>query len=96
MTRIMLTGPTDEKTHEFWKQFRQKGVKKGWPTAGWPKEYGGMGLTVMEQAAINSEMAYWGASWDRDPAVGLMASTVLAAGTEEQNKSGFRRYYEGS
>ena len=81
-----VTGPTDEKTYEFWKQFRQKGAKKGWPTAGWSKQYGGMGLTVMEEAAINSEMAYWGASWESDPAVGLVASTVLAAGTEEQKQ----------
>ena len=81
-----VTGPTDEKTYEFWKTFGQKGAKKGWPTAGWPKKYGGMGLTPMEEAAINSEIAYWGASWESDPAVGLVASTVLAAGTEEQKQ----------
>ncbi len=81
-----IGGPIDEKTHKFWKQFHQKGLKSGWPTAGWPKEYGGIGLTVMDQAAINSEMDYWGARWERDPAVGFMASAVLAAGTEEQKR----------
>ena len=81
-----VAGPTDVRTYEFWKQFRQKAAKHGWPTAGLPKKYGGMGLTVMEEAAINSEVEYWGASWDSDPAVGLITSAVLTAGTEEQKQ----------
>ena len=79
-------GPTDSKTYGFWKQFRQKAAERGWPTAGLPPKYGGMGLTVMEEAAINSEIAYWGASWESDPAVGLVTSAVLTAGTEEQKQ----------
>ena len=79
-------GPTDSKTYGFWKQFRQKAAERGWPTAGLPQKYGGMGLTVMEEAAINSEIAYWGASWESDPAVGLVTSAVLTAGTEEQKQ----------
>ena len=81
-----IGGPTDAGTDEFWKQFHRKGVKGGWPTAGWPKKLGGLGLTVMEQAAVNSEMAYWGATWERDPAVNFMTSAVFAAGTEEQKQ----------
>ena len=59
------------------KQFLKKGVKGGWTTAGWPKKYGGMGLTFMEQAAINSEMAYWGATWGGDAELILVAPTIL-------------------
>jgi 3-oxocholest-4-en-26-oyl-CoA dehydrogenase alpha subunit len=79
-------GPADSETYEFWKQFRQKAAKRGWPAAGLPKKYGGMGLPVMEEAAINSEIAYWGANWESDPAVGLITSAVLTAGTEEQKQ----------
>jgi alkylation response protein AidB-like acyl-CoA dehydrogenase len=50
----------EDETQAFWKQFHLKGVEKGWPTAGWPKKYGGMGFSAMEQAAVSSEMSYWG------------------------------------
>jgi alkylation response protein AidB-like acyl-CoA dehydrogenase len=79
-------GPPDVETHEFWKRFHQKGVEKGWPTAGWPKKYGGMGFTAMEQAAVASEMAYWGARWAGIMSLPLVGPTVLAAGTEEQKQ----------
>jgi alkylation response protein AidB-like acyl-CoA dehydrogenase len=73
-------------TQKFWKQFHQKGVEKGWPTAGWPEKYGGMGFSAMEQAAVSSEMSYWGARWGGLMAMSLVAPTVLAAGTEEQKE----------
>ena len=81
-----IGGPRDQGTHDFMKQFHQKGVKGGWPTAGWPKKYGGLGLTFMEQAAINSEMAYWGATWGGDAELILVAPTILTVGTEEQKQ----------
>ena len=79
-------GPPDVETHEFWKRFHQKGVEKGWPTAGWPKKYGGMGFTALEQAAEASEMAYWGARWAGQMSLPLVGPTVLSAGTEEQKQ----------
>lgn len=76
----------DAETEAFWHQIHLKGVKRGWPTAGWPKKYGGLGYTAMEQAAINSEMGYWGGRWGGGMSMGLVAPTVLASGTEEQKE----------
>jgi alkylation response protein AidB-like acyl-CoA dehydrogenase len=76
----------EAETQAFWKQFHLKGVEKGWPTAGWPEKYGGMGFGPMEQAAVSSEMSYWGARWGGGMAMSLVAPTVLAAGTEEQKE----------
>jgi alkylation response protein AidB-like acyl-CoA dehydrogenase len=76
----------EAETLEFWTQIHKKGVEKGWPTAGWPKKYGGMGLSAMEQAAVASEMSYWGARWGGIMAMSLVAPTILAAGTDEQRE----------
>lgn len=76
----------EAKTQEFWRQFHLKGVEKGWPTAGWPKKYGGMGFSAMEQAAVTSEMSYWGARWGGGMTMSLVAPTVLTAGTDEQKE----------
>ncbi len=76
----------EAETQEFWRQFHLKGVEKGWPTAGWPKKYGGMGLSAMEQAAVSSEMSYWGARWGGIMAMTLVAPTVLTSGTDEQKE----------
>ena len=76
----------ETETQAFWKQFHLKGVEKGWPTAGWPKKYGGMGFSATEQAAISSEMSYWGARWGGIMAMTLVAPTVLTSGTDEQKE----------
>ena len=36
-------------------------MSSGWVAPAWPKEYGGAGLTVMEQFIFNQEMAESGA-----------------------------------
>jgi alkylation response protein AidB-like acyl-CoA dehydrogenase len=77
----------DAMTQAFWHQFHLKGVERGWPTAGWPKKYGGMGYTALEQGAINAEMSYWGARWGGGMSMGLVAPTVLASGTEKQKET---------
>jgi len=82
-------GAPDKATAQFWKQFHKKASEHGWPTAGWPKKYGGLGLTAMEQAAINSELSYWGPrTWAglSGVAMNMMAPTVLTSGTEEQKE----------
>jgi alkylation response protein AidB-like acyl-CoA dehydrogenase len=76
----------EDETQAFWKQFHLKGVEKGWPTAGWPKKYGGMGFSAMEQAAVSSEMSYWGARWGGIMAMTLVAPTVLTSGTDDQKE----------
>jgi alkylation response protein AidB-like acyl-CoA dehydrogenase len=39
------------------KKWREKLAEKGWIAPAWPKEYGGLGLGVMEQFIMNEEFA---------------------------------------
>lgn len=85
----------EERTETFWKEFHRKAFEKGWPSAGWPKEYGGLGHGPMEQAAVASEMSYWGARWNGIMSMPLVAPTILATGTEEQKKRWIPRIARG-
>ena len=49
-----------EEGERFWRGFQIKAGEKGWPTAGWPKKYGGLGLGAIEQSVAAEEQAYWG------------------------------------
>jgi alkylation response protein AidB-like acyl-CoA dehydrogenase len=65
--------------------WRQKLAEKGWIAPAWPREYGGAGLTTMEQFIMNEEFAEAGA-----PTVGggmgvsMAGPTIIVHGTEEQ------------
>jgi hypothetical protein len=61
-------------------------AEKGWVAPHWPKEYGGAGLTVMEEFIFNEEMAR-----ARVPLVGgigvlLLGPVLIEYGTEEQRR----------
>jgi alkylation response protein AidB-like acyl-CoA dehydrogenase len=63
--------------------FHKKMFEKGWWGIGWPKEFGGLGKSAIEQFIFVEEMEAAGA-----PAMRLtitsVAPTILRAGTEEQ------------
>lgn len=60
-------------------------VKKGWTVPGWPKEYGGAGLSVSENLVLIEEMRRLGA---RPPlssfGTAMIGPTLLEYGTEAQ------------
>jgi len=61
---------------------------RGWIAPAWPTEYGGAGLSVMDQFIFNHEMAKAGAP--RSPnviALGWVGPTLILYGTEEQKKN---------
>ena len=61
--------------------------ERGWVAPAWPKEYGGAGLSVVEQFILSQEMAMTGAP--RSPnviALGWVGSTLILYGTDEQKK----------
>jgi alkylation response protein AidB-like acyl-CoA dehydrogenase len=64
-------------------QWRQKLLERGWIAPAWPKEYGGGGLSVMEQFILNEELAEAQAP---QPGVPLVGPTLIVHGTEEQKK----------
>ncbi len=70
--------------NESWVRRLHKG---GWICASWPKEYGGKGLSIMENVVLNEEFARAGAPMRADFfGDTLVGPTILQWGTEEQKK----------
>jgi alkylation response protein AidB-like acyl-CoA dehydrogenase len=81
----------DDATFEFRREWQRKLHAAGYAGLSWPKEYGGRGATVVEQAIFGEEMARAKAP----PAANVLGlvmggPVVIAHGTEEQK----RRYLE--
>jgi len=69
------------------REWRRKLAARGWVAPAWPKEYGGAGMTVMQQFIYNLEMAR-----ARVPPVGglgvsVVGPTLILFGNEEQKKT---------
>lgn len=60
--------------------------ERGWVAPHWPKEYGGAGLTAMEQFILNQELARAGAPHVGGSGVGLLGPTLIVHGTDEQRR----------
>ena len=60
--------------------------ERGWVAPHWPSEYGGAGLTAMEQFIFNEEMAKAMAPPVGGSGVMLLGPTLLVHGTDEQKQ----------
>jgi len=72
-----------------WQVFREMARKlgaQGWLSLGWPKEYGGLGRSRIEQNILWEEMAYHRAPGLDGFGVKMLAPTLMLFGTEEQKK----------
>jgi len=58
--------------------------EKGWIAPHWPKEYGGAGLTPLEQFVFNQEMALAGAPMVGGMGVSMIGPTLIVHGSDEQ------------
>jgi len=70
----------------FYREWAKKLGRKGWMAPAWPREYGGAGMSIMEQFIFNEEVAK-----ARAPAVGgigvnFAGPTIILYGTEEQKQ----------
>ena len=61
-------------------------AERGWVAPHWPSEYGGAGLTAMEQFIFNEEMAKADAPAVGGSGVMLLGPTLLVHGTDEQKQ----------
>jgi alkylation response protein AidB-like acyl-CoA dehydrogenase len=61
-------------------------AEQGWVAPHWPKEYGGGGMTPMEQFVLNQEMAAAGAPAVGGSGVAMLGPTLILHGSEEQRK----------
>jgi alkylation response protein AidB-like acyl-CoA dehydrogenase len=64
----------------------KKLAERGWVVPAWPKEYGGAGMTVMQQFIYNEEMALARAPRPMHLiiAAGMAGPTIIVHGTDEQ------------
>ncbi len=60
--------------------------ERGWVAPHWPKEYGGAGLTPMEQFILNQEIARAGAPSVGGSGVSLLGPTLIVHGTDAQRR----------
>lgn len=67
-------------------QFRRKLAEKGWLTISWPKEYGGVEHSCMEQAIYDERISYYRAP-GMGIATGIAGPTILRFGTEENKRN---------
>jgi alkylation response protein AidB-like acyl-CoA dehydrogenase len=82
--------------------WRKRLASRGWLAPAWPKEYGGGGLSPMEQFILRQEMATAGAPTVGGSGVSLLGPTLIVHATDEQKKkylpdilSGAKAYAQG-
>ncbi len=83
------TGPEgdDEAVFAFQRDWQRRLADAGWAGISWPREYGGRGATLVEQAIFNEEIARARTPPVANP-LGLVMGgpVVIAHGTEEQKR----------
>jgi len=70
-------------------EWRKKVASKGWVAPAWPKEYGGAGMTVMQQFVYNMETARLRAPspiFIGGLGVAVLGPTILVYGSDEQKQ----------
>src|SRR5258705_9795929 len=70
---------------EYLRAWQRHLYEHGWAGISWPKEFGGRGVSLMEQAIFQAELARAGTP----PLIGtiglsLVGPTIIAMGTDEQ------------
>ena len=77
----------DSENLNVYKKFAQRLATKGWVAPHWPKEYGGLGLSVVEQLVFNEEMAEASAPMGYSTiGTGWVGPTLIVYGTDEQKQ----------
>jgi alkylation response protein AidB-like acyl-CoA dehydrogenase len=84
-----------QELYERRRPWRQKLGEKGWTAPAWPREYGGAGLTVMQQFIMNEEFAEARAPARDVFGVGMVGPTLIVHGSEEQKKEHLPRILSG-
>jgi alkylation response protein AidB-like acyl-CoA dehydrogenase len=78
-----------------WGEWRRKLAERGWIAPAWPKEYGGAGLSTMEQFILNEEFAEAGAPQMGGMGVTMLGPTLIVHGTEEQKAEHLPKILKG-
>lgn len=86
--------PEFEEINPIAEQFRHRLAEKGWLAISWPKEYGGAGRSIIEQAIFYERMSY-----HRAPGAGvatlISGPTIMRFGSDEMKKEWLPRIAGG-
>jgi alkylation response protein AidB-like acyl-CoA dehydrogenase len=77
------------------RDWRRKLVERGWIAPAWPQEYGGAGLSVMQQFIMNEEFAAHRVPPAGGMGVMMVGPTLITHGNEEQKKEHLGRILAG-
>jgi len=90
--RFSRTSDDNDANPSIYLDFAKKLASKGWVAPHWPEEYGGLGLSVIQQLIFNEEMAYASAPIGYSMiGVGWAGPTIIVYGTDEQKKDHLSR-----
>lgn len=67
-------------------EFSRQLGKKGWLSIAWPKEYGGLGMSLMDMFIVKDELAYFRAPTMANFFNDSVGLSILAHGSEEQKR----------
>lgn len=85
----------DQERRQAAKDWADALAEHGWLAPQWPKEYGGAGLSLIEQFILNQELASAGAPVVAGPTVTQLGSSLVLHGTEEQKEAYLPRILSG-
>lgn len=78
--------PGDDVTNAAEREYEKRLARNGWLTMAWPKEYGGLGASHMEQLIFREESAYAGAPGGGGQGISMVGPCLMVHGTEEQKR----------
>lgn len=76
----------DDEAFAYFRYMAKRQGEKGYHAMAWPKEYGGIEASLMDQAIFNEVSAIYGSPGHDGWGIGMIAPTLLIGGTEEQKK----------
>jgi alkylation response protein AidB-like acyl-CoA dehydrogenase len=71
---------------DAYKNWMRKLATRGWVAAAWPKEYGGAGMSIMQQFIFNEELALARAPRPGGIGITMAGPTIIVYGTDDQKK----------
>ncbi|MHB8574392.1 MAG: acyl-CoA dehydrogenase family protein [Dehalococcoidia bacterium] len=93
-----IGNPSEIATEDFayQREFNRKLAAKGWIAPAWPKAYGGLGASHIEQMIFSEELAYHRApNGQRVFSVGMIGPTLIVHGSDEQKREHLPRITSG-
>ncbi len=81
-----LVSALSKDLQSFGMELQKRAGEKGYLTPGWPKEYGGLGKSIIEQGIVQEEGGYAGVTWPNSIGFHLAGPATILFGTEEQKK----------